>query len=92
MVDEIDLVPHLDDLEQFSLLEDLQHPVNPFDIPIQEEISEMPSVVLMNKHECLGIYMPVAPRRDTADRIENGECYKNDGYNRDGQHAFCAQS
>jgi len=35
--------------------------------------------------------MPVAPQRDTADRIENGECDKNDGYNRDGQHAFCAQ-
>jgi hypothetical protein len=34
MVDEIDLVPHLDDLEQFSLLEDLQDPVNPFDVSV----------------------------------------------------------
>ena len=38
----------------------------------------MSSVVLVNKHDCLGIYVPIAPRRDTAEGIENGGCHKND--------------
>jgi hypothetical protein len=81
MVDKVDLFAHLYDLEQFSLLKNLHDPVNPFDIPVQEEIPEVLSVVLVEEYNGLGVDMTVNPRRDTAERIENGSHHKNDGYN-----------
>jgi len=72
VVDQVDLLDHLDDLEQLSLLKNLHAPVNPFHIPIQEEIPEIFSVVSVDKHDGLGIDMTVGPRRDTAEGIENG--------------------
>lgn len=84
VIDKVDLLVHLDDLEQFPVLKNLHDPVNPFDIAVQKEIPEMFSVVLVNKHDGLGIDAPIAPRRDTAEGKENGGCHKNDGYNRYG--------
>ena len=80
VVDKVDLVPHLDDLEQVSLLEDLQDTVNPFDVSVQKEIPKMPSVVLVDKHDGLVIDMTVGPRRYVTEGIENGSHHKNDGY------------